>query len=137
MRQYVIYAALILAALVLLNLLAPLIAHGSEALVRDPNLSIFSAPAPKESAKPAPAAAMSVDASRGQASYRTYCSGCHAPEAKFGPVQSSAEFQAKYADDKAIAAVIRNGRAPMPSFPPQSLSDGDLADLIAYIRTLK
>ena len=136
MRRYVIYAALVLAALVLLNLFAPLVVYGSEALVRNPSLSIFNAPASQQS-KPAPAAALSADASRGQALYRTYCSGCHAAEAKFGPIQSSAEFQAKYADDKAIVAVIRNGRAPMPSFPDQNLSDGDLADLIAYVRTLK
>jgi len=136
MRRYVIYAALVLAALVLLNLLAPLVVYGPDALVHNPNLSIFNAPAAQQP-KPAPAAALSVDASRGQALYRTYCMGCHAPEAKFGPVQSSAEFQAKYADDKAIAAVIRNGRAPMPSFPDHTLSDGDLADVIAYMRTLK
>ncbi len=136
MRRYVIYAALVVAALILLNLLAPLVVYGSDALVHNPSLSIFNAPAPQQS-KPAPAAALSVDASRGQALYRTYCMGCHAPEAKFGPIQSSAEFQAKYADDKAIAAVIRNGRAPMPSFPDHTLSDADLADLIAYMRTLK
>ena len=137
MRIYVIYAALVLAALVLLNLLAPLVVYGSDALVHNPNLSIFNAPAPQGSAKPAAATALSVDASRGQALYRTYCMGCHAPEAKFGPVQSSAEFQAKYADNNALIAVIRNGRAPMPSFPDHTLNDADLADLIAYMRTLK
>jgi mono/diheme cytochrome c family protein len=137
MRQYVIYAALVLAALVMLNLLAPLIVFGAEALVHEPNLSILNITAPKESTRVAPAAALSVNAVRGQVVYRAFCYGCHAPEAKFGPTQSSAEFQAKYPNDSAIAAVIRSGRAPMPAFPPQSLSDADLADLLAYIRTLK
>ncbi len=136
MRIYVIYAALIMAALVLLNLLAPLVVFGSSALVNEPNLSIFNFPAPKQAAPAAPPK-LSADASRGQYIYRVYCLGCHAPEAKFGPIQSSAEFQAKYSSDSAIAAVIRNGRAPMPSFPAQSLNEADLADLIAYLRTLK
>ncbi|MBI3912685.1 MAG: cytochrome c [Chloroflexi bacterium] len=137
MRRYVIYAALMLAALVMLNLLAPLVVFGSEALVRDPNLSVFNVPAQKEAVRAAQPAALSVNASRGQFVYRTYCYGCHAPEAKFGPIQSSAEFQAKYANDSAIVPVIRGGRAPMPSFPDHTLSDADLADLIAYLRTLK
>jgi len=137
MRRYVIYAALILAALVMLNLLAPLVVFGSEALVRDPNLSVFNIPAQKQVARAAQPASLAVNASRGQFVYRTYCYGCHAPEAKFGPIQNSAEFQAKYADDKSLALVIRGGRAPMPSFPDHTLGDADLADLIAYLRTLK
>jgi mono/diheme cytochrome c family protein len=137
MRKYVIYTALIIAALVLLNLLAPLVVFGSSALVNEPNLSIFNLPAPKQAAPAAPPTKLSADASRGQYIYRVYCLGCHAPEARFGPIQSSAEFQTKYSSDSAIAEVIRNGRAPMSSFPNQTLGDADLADLIAYLRTLK
>ncbi len=136
MRRYVIYAALILAALVLLNLLAPLVVYGSSALVRNPNLSVFG-PAVMSSTQNAPVPALSADSARGQALYRTYCMGCHAPEAKFGPVQNNADFQAKYADNNALIAVIRNGRAPMPAFPSHTLSDADLSDVIAYVRTLK
>jgi mono/diheme cytochrome c family protein len=137
MRQYVIYAALMLAMLVLLNLAAPLVLFGSEALIHEPNRSIFNVVAPPATPHLEPTPKLAVDASRGQALYRVYCMGCHAPEAKFGPIQSGAEFQAKYPSDRAIAAVIREGRAPMPSFPAQTLSDADLADLIAYLRTLK
>lgn len=133
MRRYVIYAALALATLVMLNLLAPLVVFGSNALVHDPNLSIFNIAAPKESV---PAAPVAVNAARGQAIYRTYCYGCHAMEAKFGPVVG-AEFQAKYPSDAAIADAIRNGRAPMPSFPEGTLSDADLADLTTFLRALK
>lgn len=136
MRRYVIYAALVLAALVLLNLAAPLVAFGSRALVHEPNLSIFNVRAAPQPAR-VETAKLPVDAARGQALYREYCFGCHAAEAKFGPIQSGAEFQAKYSNDDGVAEVIRSGRAPMPSFPPQSLSDADLVDLIAYIRTLK
>lgn len=136
MRKYVIYAALVLAALVLLNLLAPLVAYGSNALIRNPHLSVFSPSAPS-AAQNSSSAPLSADAARGQALYRTYCLGCHAPEAKFGPVQNSADFQAKYADSNALVTVIRNGRAPMPSFPSHTLNDADLADVIAYVRTLK
>ena len=138
MRRYVIYVALVLSALVIiLNLFAPLVVFGSTRLTRQPSLTIYSVGAAVSPDTISSPAVLEPDAARGQAIFRTYCSGCHAAEAKFGTALGSVEFKADYPDDEAIKAVVRNGRAPMPSFPDHTLDDTDLADLVVYIRTLK
>src|SRR5512132_3611876 len=115
MRRYVICVALALSALVvILNLFAPLVIFGSTRLTRHPSLTIFNASAASSpGAAPAPVA-LEADAARGQAIFRTFCNGCHAAEAKFGTALGTADFKAKYPDDGAIKAIVRNGRAPMP-----------------------
>ena len=74
---------------------------------------------------------------RGEALYRSKCFGCHVPEARVGPSHASADFKVRYAEDETIMAVVRGGRAPMPAFSDDMLSDQDLADIIAYVRTLQ
>ena len=49
-------------------------------------------------------------------------------------------FETRYSTDNALIAVIRQGlkssNASMPAFDKQRLSDEELADVVAYIRTL-
>lgn len=47
-------------------------------------------------------------------------------------------FKQRYPEDKQIADVIRSGvpGTAMPSFSADRLSDSDLTDLIAYVRSL-
>lgn len=137
MRFYVISAALILSAVVLFNLALPLVVFGSTALTHSPNLSLLSF-YPLQSSYRAPAPSKILgDPARGTQLYRSFCFGCHAPEAKLGTPLSGTAFQSKYPTDDSISAVVRGGRSPMPAFPPKSLSDQDVADIISYIRTLK
>jgi mono/diheme cytochrome c family protein len=53
------------------------------------------------------------------------------------PIKGKA-FQAKYSSDKVLEATIRQGfqREGMPSFSKSAINDSDMADLIAYVRSL-
>jgi mono/diheme cytochrome c family protein len=81
---------------------------------------------------------------RGSALFMSYCAGCHglAGHGGIAPEIANPVFQ-NAASDEFIVATIRNGRrgTAMPSFQPQiagarMLSDADLGDLLAFIRTL-
>jgi mono/diheme cytochrome c family protein len=81
---------------------------------------------------------------RGSALFTSYCAGCHglAGHGGIAPEIANPVFQSA-ASDEFIVATIRNGRrgTAMPSFQPQiagarMLSDADLGDLLAFIRTL-
>jgi cytochrome c oxidase cbb3-type subunit 3 len=84
------------------------------------------------------------DTKRGSALFTSYCSGCHglAGHGGIAPEIANPVFQ-RAASDEFIVTTIRNGRrgTVMPSFQPQiagarMLSDADLGDLLAFIRTL-
>jgi mono/diheme cytochrome c family protein len=73
----------------------------------------------------------------GQNVFATSCNPCHpSANAGIGPALHGPQFSARYPEDAAIAAVIRQGRGGMPAFAPGSLSDRDLANVIAYLRGL-
>jgi mono/diheme cytochrome c family protein len=76
------------------------------------------------------------DPIRGEALYRSKCYGCHAPEAGIGPAHNTVDFSLRYASDEAIAQVVRAGRQPMPAFNETMLNEQELADIIAYLRSL-
>jgi len=46
------------------------------------------------------------------------------------------KFVNEYKDDSKIEKVVRHGLGSMPAFNPKMISDSDLKDLIAYIRSL-
>ena len=84
------------------------------------------------------------DAGRGAVLYAAYCSGCHgvAGHGGIAPELANPVFQ-KAASDAFIIITIRNGRrnSAMASFQPQipgaaGLSDAQLGDLLAFLRTL-
>jgi mono/diheme cytochrome c family protein len=77
------------------------------------------------------------DPAAGQKVFMTSCNPCHpSANAGIGPALHGPQFSARYPDDAAIAAVIRQGRGGMPAFAPGSLSDQDLANVVAYLRGL-
>ena len=121
MRFYIISALVLIPLMALLSLIQPLVVGAAE----KPIGPEFVAPATGFG-----------DAARGEALYRSKCYGCHAPEAKVGPAQNTADFKVQYADDETLAFVVRAGRQPMPAFNDDMLSDQELADIIAYIRSL-
>jgi mono/diheme cytochrome c family protein len=79
------------------------------------------------------------DASRGKGMFEMACASCHGKNGK-GTVQApgidftTAVWQSKYRDGQ-IASIIKAGRPP--KMPPVNLSDEELRDIIAYVRTLK
>jgi len=84
-----------------------------------------------------PARVEAGDIARGERLYRSRCYGCHAPEARYGPPHNTPEFKAKYPEDALLAQRIQSGSHPMPAFSATLLDQQQLADLVAYIRSLK
>ncbi|MCZ7573578.1 MAG: cytochrome c [Ardenticatenaceae bacterium] len=121
MRFSIISALVLVPLAALLSLLPPLVAGAVEK------------PIGPEFVAPQTGVA---DATRGEALYRSKCYGCHVSEANVGPAHNSVDFKVRYADEETIAVVVRAGRQPMPAFTEQMLSDQELADVIAYIRSL-
>ncbi|MBZ5500010.1 MAG: c-type cytochrome [Acidobacteriia bacterium] len=90
---------------------------------------------------PAPAVVRG-DKARGAMLFVNNCMGCHGPGGRGGlaPEIGNPTFNFA-ASDEFIVATIRNGRkgAAMPSFQrpgATGLDDGDIGDLLAYIRSL-
>jgi len=77
------------------------------------------------------------DAAAGQATFQSTCNGCHPnANAGIGPALNGPAFSTRYPDNSAIAAVVRSGRGAMPAFSQTLLSDSDLTNVIAYLRSL-
>jgi mono/diheme cytochrome c family protein len=121
-RFYVISGLVLLPLLSLLSLIYPLIFGSQERPI---------GPAYARSAEVA-----AGDPANGGALYLSKCYGCHAPEAKAAAVLNTEDFKTRYADDESIIAVVRAGSLPMPAFNEQMLNDQEMADIIAYIRSL-
>jgi len=122
MRFWIIAIAVAVPLILVLSLLFPLLAGGAER--------------PIGSETAAPSGAQPGDAARGQALYRSRCLGCHIAEARFATPLEAVVLM-KYPDDDTLIQVIRAGRDPMPAFSEDMLDEQQLADVIAYLRTLK
>ena len=96
----------------------------------------------------ATAPAMAGDARRGEPMYQRYCAGCHGADGRGGGKNFMPHVGALtrkgYTDlleDSYLEAIIAEGgeafgkSAYMPSFKT-TLSNQDIADVIAYVRTL-
>jgi mono/diheme cytochrome c family protein len=106
-------------------------------VAQTPNLPIVSASPAASPQASASAPVGNDDAAAGQAVFARTCNSCHPnANAGIGPALYGPAFAARYPDDAAIAAVIRQGKGGMPAFSAAQLSDGDLANVIAYLRGL-
>jgi mono/diheme cytochrome c family protein len=72
---------------------------------------------------------------RGKAVYARYCNTCH-PGGGKGAGPSLIELAPGLSDDQ-IKSSVRKGRPRMSSFGDSLISNDALADLVAYIRTLR
>ena len=98
-----------------------------------PTPTLTPTPTPTTPPQPKP-----VDPAHGEAVYSADCSACHGKGGKgtaFAPALNTPDFAAKFTADAAIVDVIRKGVGIMPGF--DKLSDADLADVIAYLRSLQ
>lgn len=96
---------------------------------------VCTASSPGQAAHPAKREVGNLEA--GQATFQHYCAMCHAvtPETKIvGPTLYS-EMRGPHAKSStAVREVIVHGKGLMPALGPQ-LSEKDIADLLAYVRT--
>lgn len=105
---------------------------------------------PAEPAEEA-AAAPAGDAAAGEGKFQATCAACHGPDAKgmpnLGKDMTVSEF-IKGSSDAELLAFVKTGRPPGDpanttgvDMPPKggnpALSDQDLADIIAFIRTVQ
>lgn len=108
-----------------------------------------SAPAPTPTA--APPASLGGDPVNGQAKFATTCTSCHGQDAKgmqgLGKDLHNNAFIAGMSDEQVVEFLKKGRTASDPlnttkvDMPPKggnpALSDKDLADITAYLRTLK
>lgn len=64
--------------------------------------------------------------------YRTYCSNCHGADKKGTGIGPDLTTRVKNYKAEQIAAIVRRGAAPMPSF--KFLSDQQIAAIVAYVK---
>lgn len=93
-------------------------------------------------ATPAPTPApLKGDVSRGQELYTgKKCARCHGKEGvgtDMAPALNTAKVADKYATDEALAQLLRKGSGDMDGYDSTRLSDQELADIIAYMRSLR
>ena len=92
----------------------------------------------REAAGSASSVASAGDVTAGGRVFSAKCGACHpGGNAGAGPALRGQPFATEYAEDSSVKKVIREGKGGMPGFPPSGLSDAELDDLIAYLRSLK
>ena len=72
--------------------------------------------------------------------YATYCGACHGPAGKsgFAPAIGSEKYLAA-TDDATITQITADGKSGMPAWSKSkggTLSDGQIGDIVAYLRSL-
>jgi mono/diheme cytochrome c family protein len=90
----------------------------------------------------APAALAAGDAAAGKTAFAAHCTPCHGADAMgdtpvakaFGADLNLHDAKAQSLKDSEIADIIKNGKGKMPK--PPGVSDDDIPNLVAYIRTL-
>ena len=71
----------------------------------------------------------------GQAIYGRYCDACHpGGGVGVGPALFGPGFEANFADDAKLTALVRAGTPSMPGFPSTRIDDTQMAGMIAYLR---
>jgi len=75
------------------------------------------------------------DEIHGREAYDHACAGCHGDMGKSDTPLHGPLINVYYPTDGVLAAIIRNGYGTMPATDERHLSDQDVADVIAYIRT--
>jgi mono/diheme cytochrome c family protein len=89
-----------------------------------------------------PAVLAAGDAAAGKTAFNAHCAACHGADAK-GQTPMAKAFQAdldltgksvQALKDPGLADIIKNGKGKMPK--PPGVTDDDVPNLIAYVRTL-
>jgi disulfide bond formation protein DsbB len=108
-------------------------------------------PAAAPAAQPTPAAAPEGDAAAGKDQFIAYCSSCHGPDAKglkglgkdltvseFVGAKSDAELLAFVKTGRPVGDPLNTTNIPMPPKGGNpALTDQEIANILAYVRTLR
>jgi mono/diheme cytochrome c family protein len=70
----------------------------------------------------------------GEQLYNNNCSRCHAPEGRGAQGPRLVPF--RFSDAEALR-LIRQPECDMPAFPESKLSDQEVGEIVAYLRSLK
>ena len=76
-------------------------------------------------------------APEGKAVYETKCKGCHKPDGAGIPAMKMRALGSADVQAKSDADLKKDITAGVGKMKPQTVSDAQAADLVAYIRTLK
>ena len=91
------------------------------------------------------------DTAKGKAAFQQYCAGCHGPAGKGdGPAGAAINPKPKDLSDKALNRSLKDdylvklikeggpavGKSPLMPKMGGTLKDGDIADIVAFIRSL-
>ena len=76
------------------------------------------------------------DVERGRVAYQRECAGCHGTTGGGSTPLRGPLINAYYRDDRVLAGLIRDGIGSMPGTPANRLPDQDVADVIAFTRSL-
>lgn len=81
---------------------------------------------------------VSPEAVAGKQVFDSLCNACHPGGGTgLGPRLFGDDFNKRFANDDTLADVIRKGVGSMPGFGRERVNDRQLAEMIAYIRSLK
>src|SRR5712691_9202449 len=82
-----------------------------------------------------PAATQTGDAANGKKLFVTYlCWSCHGSNGRAGGAAPAITPSSRSADD--LIKYVRKPRGPMPPYTSKSISDRELMDIAAYLRTI-
>ena len=82
------------------------------------------------------AAAFAQDAAAGQTVFEARCTGCHGSGGMGGELGPRITDRVQGQSEEALATVVREG-FPTRGMPGFQISDGDLANLVAYLKTFR
>lgn len=77
---------------------------------------------------------LSADASAGKTLYTANCASCHGSDAASGSANKNVANEVQSSSSAAVNTILA-GDGQMPSFA-STLSDQEIADIVAYIKTL-
>jgi mono/diheme cytochrome c family protein len=77
-----------------------------------------------------------VGSRNGQQAWSAVCANCHMPR-RPGARTTGPRLENKNLTEARMREIIRNGEGTMRPIPPTRLTDGELEQLIAYLRTFR
>jgi len=89
-----------------------------------------------EVAADAPSSGAAAPGERGKTVFAQYCSACHG-QAGEGGVGPALKGEAAKKNPEQVTAFIKNPKSPMPKLYPSPLSDKDVAEVAAFVESLK
>ncbi|NPV09773.1 MAG: c-type cytochrome [Anaerolineae bacterium] len=98
-----------------------------------PTVEAVASPSPEAEVGETPAAVAVGDPEIGVVVFRQNCSGCHGTQAGGGIGPTLAGTGLPF---ETVLEKVRTGPSDMPAFPPEQVSDEDVAHILAWLQSL-